>query len=188
MNSGVGFRQFMDIAVVIQQVPSLDWDWIYHTLDTLGLEKTAKVCFSLIAVWFDIHAPKTTSLSEIQIKEATEKVLTNGVFGFHDKENQNNALFNAIYKSKYPHLKMIQRAIQTFFPSYECMRHVPHYDFVNGRQWLLPAAWIYRALWGIRHYGIQRLKVLLKSSFISQQIIKEKIHILENFGMEEDKQ
>lgn len=187
MNSGVGFRQFMDIAVIIQRIHTLDWNWIYTTLNSLGLKKTATVCFGLIAVWFDIHAPEAASLSTIQVNEATEKILVNGVFGFHDNDNSDNYLFNIVSNSKYPRLTMLQRTLQAFFPSYEMVYNVEYYSFIRGRKWLLPAVWIYRAQRGIRHFGIQRVNELLKSSFVSSKVIKKKTHNLENFGMKEEK-
>ncbi len=183
MYSGAGFRQFMDLAVVIQQINTLNWDWIYTTLSNLGLDETARTWFGLIAIWFDIHAPEAASLSDGQIKKVTEKIFANGVFGFHDKENQNNQSFNAIYTSRYPQLKMLQRTLLVFFPSYDAVCHIDHYSFVKGKKWLLPAVWIYRAFRGIRHDGIQRIKALLKSSLISSKVFKKKKQVLENFGI-----
>lgn len=174
MYSGAGFRQFMDLAVVIQQINTLNWDWIYTTLSNLGLDETARTWFGLIAIWFDIHAPEAASLSDGQIKKVTEKIFANGVFGFHDKKNQNNQSFNAIYTSRYPQLKMLQRTLLVFFPSYDAVCHIDHYSFVKGKKWLLPAVWIYRAFRGIRHDGIQRIKALLKSSLISSKVFKKK--------------
>lgn len=183
MYSGAGFRQFMDLAVVIQQIDTLDWDWIYTTLGDLGLDGTARTWFGLIAVWFDIHAPEATPLSDSQINNVTEKIFANGVFGFHDMENRDNHKFNAIYNSRYPQLKMLQRAVRTFFPSYDTVCYVDHYSFVKGKKWLLPAVWIYRAFRGLSHGGIQRVKELLESSLISSKVFKKKKQVLENLGI-----
>lgn len=185
-HSGAGFRQFMDLAVIIQQIHTLDWNWIYTTLSNLNLDETAKIWFGLIAVWFDIHAPEAVQLSDSQIHEVTKKIFANGVFGFHDKENLDNYKFNAIYNAKYPQLKMLQRVVQTFFPSYDTVSYVDRYAFVNGKKWLLPAVWIYRAFWGLKNYGIRRVNVLLKSTLISPKKFKKKKQILENFGIKEE--
>lgn len=188
LNSGVGFRQFMDIAVVMQQTDLLNWDWIYATLNKLGLYKTATHCFALIAAWFQIDAPQKVSLSQSQIDESAEKLFANGIFGFHDEENRTNFCFNSIRNSKYPLLKEVHLLLQLLFPNYETVRSYcdKRYSFVDGKIWLLPIVWIYRVYRGIRYRSNQQLKKVLKSRFISQDIIKKKVHTLENFGMDED--
>lgn len=186
MYSGVGFRQFMDLAVVIQQIHTLDWDWIYATLAKIGLDETARTWFGLIAVWFGIYAPEAVQLSDGQIHDVTEKILANGVFGFHDKENRDNHKFNAIYNAKYPKLKMLQRTVRAFFPSYDTVYHVDRYSFVDGKKWLMPAVWIYRAFWGLRNGGIRRVKELLKSVLISPKVFRKKKQVLKNLGMKEE--
>lgn len=183
IGSGVGFRQFMDLAVVIQQADLLNWDWIYAALNKLGLEKTAMHCFALIAFWFQIYAPEKASLSQEQLNEATQKIFTNGIFGFHDEENWSNAIVNIIHNSKYSLPKKIQSLFRFLFPSYRTVRlyYGKRYSFVDGKPWLLPAAWIYRMLRFVRYRCIRRLK----SPFSSQSFFKKRLHILENFGMDE---
>lgn len=34
------------------------------------------------------------------------------------------------------------------FPSYKNVYYVPHYQFVQGRPWLLPVVWVYRPIRG----------------------------------------
>ena len=41
---------------------------------------------------------------------------------------------------------MLDHIRRRLFPPYEEMQLIPWYKFVDGRPWLLPAAWIYR--WG----------------------------------------
>lgn len=187
MVSGAGFRQFMDLAIVIQQIHTLDWEWIYTNLANLGLDKAAKTWFGLIAVWFNIQAPEAIQLSDNQIHTVTEKVLANGVFGSHDEENINSHTFYAMYNEKYPKLKMLQRTVRTFFPSYDTIYHVDRYSFVYGKKWLMPAVWIYRAFWGLNNDGIRRLRKLLKSSLVSSKEFKKREQVLENFGIKEEK-
>lgn len=37
------------------------------------------------------------------------------------------------------------------FPPYEDMRKIEYYFFLDGRPWLLPAAWIYRCYYCVKH-------------------------------------
>ena len=55
--SGVGIRQFMDIAVLIKDGPDLDWKWIEKKLGELEIRRFAHACYSLIEYWFGITPP-----------------------------------------------------------------------------------------------------------------------------------
>ena len=89
MNSGVGLRQFMDIAVVAKNREELDWGWIEDKLQELKLQKFAHACFSLIEDWFEIIVPVPFTKLDMGLTiEVTEKILNNGVFGFADKKTR----------------------------------------------------------------------------------------------------
>lgn len=138
LNSGVGFRQFMDLTVVAHN-QKIDWIWVEKTLAELDLLDFSKVCFALCEYWFVIKMPLTCDLSDEFIEKSTEKVFHNGVFGFDDESNRKNRIINV-----FRNTKRIKTLFSLCFPSYNNMRFVPYYSFVNGKPWLLPAAWVYR--------------------------------------------
>ena len=146
VNSGAGFRMFMDVAAVIKNDPGLNWLWIEEKLESLKMGKFSKICFALCDIWFGVKSPiPYEALDEEFVEEATEKIFGNGIFGFNDKSNRNNVTINSIIKNgKARKLSRVQMVLRHMFPRYIHMRYIPYYSFVEGRPWLLPIAWIYR--------------------------------------------
>jgi len=137
LNSGVGFRQFIDLAIVAKQ--KLDWERVRKYLDDIYLTTFAKTCYALIERWFDVTTPITGTISDDFYESATEKIFANGVFGFNDETNKLNRVSNSKRKrGKLGHL------IGSFFPSYMNMCEAESYRFLQGKPFLLPFAWIYR--------------------------------------------
>ena len=143
LNSGAGFRQFMDLAVAVKGWP-LDWNTLDPQLDRLELKRFTRVCFALCEKWFDVAMPMAEALSPEFVTQATEKILGNGIFGFNDETNRENGNLNALRQ----HGKL-RTVIGRIFPSYRGVYYVPHYAFVRGRPWLLPMVWVYRWFRGI---------------------------------------
>lgn len=90
LNSGVGFRQFMDLAVEVKNNNRLDWGFIEKTLADLSNLEFSKRCFWLIEKWFGITTPLETDEYDDFFEFATERVFRNGVFGFDNEENKDN--------------------------------------------------------------------------------------------------
>ena len=146
MNQGVGFRQFMDIAVVAKNDPSLNWPWIEEQLDALGLRKFAGVCFALTERWFGIDPPiERPELDDAFVLQATEKIFKDGVFGFANKSNEPNYVSNKMRNAKGPRwLKRLSMIMSHAFPGYHHFKGTEKYAFIDGKPWLLPVAWCYR--------------------------------------------
>ena len=146
MNMGVGFRQFMDIAVAARNDDTLNWPWIEEKLDELHLRRFASVCFALTERWFDIPAPIDTAGLEVAfIRRAAEKIFADGVFGFDNKENEIAYVSNEVRHFKGPRwLARLSLLRQHVFPGYHHFQRNEKYAFFDGKPWLLPAAWCYR--------------------------------------------
>ena len=161
MNSGAGFRMFMDLAAVIQSKPCLDWNWIEDKLNYLGMRKFSQICFFLIDSWFGVRVPvHCEPQDQLIVDHVTEKIFTNGIFGFNDVNNKQNVAINKVLKhGKARKLSRAQMAIRYLFPKYIHMRYIPYYSFIEGRPWLTPVAWFYRVIRtisgkenGIKHF------------------------------------
>ena len=146
INSGAGFRMFMDVAAMIKNAPGLEWKWIEGTLKKLEMWKFSQICFALCERWYDVKAPlQFEEIDEAFIEEAAEKIFADGVFGFNNEGNQDNVVINSILThGKARQLSRAQMVINHLFPKYMHMRYIPYYSFIEGRPWLLPVAWIYR--------------------------------------------
>ena len=146
MHEGAGFRQFMDIGILIKNDNTLNWPWIERCLQELNLIKFAGVCFGLIERWFEIKAPISFPKPDNDFMVmATEKIFTNGVFGFNNAANNSNSVVNQLRKYNGPRwMRRIILLVERAFPSYDYLKIGSNYTFMNKRPWLLPFAWIYR--------------------------------------------
>ena len=181
VNVGVGLRQFMDLWVARQRC-TLDEVWIDEALQALGLKAFRDVCFSLIAEWFDGQA----SMQLTPVREAqTLKILGNGTFGFHDSSNRarRGADTLILQKGARP-LARVKALLLSVFPAYREMRCVPQYKFLDGRPWLLPAAWLYRYYRAIRLRMGKNAKRMLSEAFVSGKVVDERAQELAQWGLQ----
>lgn len=181
---GVGFRQFMDLAVVLQHC-DLDWAWLRETMIELELLDFALVCLALLRRWFGIVCPvESKVLDEAFYEVSTEQIIKNGVFGFDNKTNSKNAAINTIIWRCGPlwwvRVKVLLRSA---FPTYQDMRYVPYYSFVNRRPWLLPAAWIYRFFRSVRYRMTRNGKALLDKAMTDEGTLNARTELLAKWGL-----
>ena len=184
IHSGVGFRQFMDLDAVIRRC-ALDWDWLEKALAEQELTKFAQICYALLHRWFGTPLPfAPVALSEDAVEDATEKIFANGIFGRHDSRNDGNAALNALTRRGGPRwLARLRRLLAVAFPSYRNMRYVPQYAFLNGRPWLLPAAWVYRLYRTVRCRDSGNGKQMLADSLVSNERLDERQRELAKWGL-----
>lgn len=138
--AGIGFRQFMDLAVVVPK-RDLDWDWLKETLQKLELWEFAQTCFALCEKWFAVSMPVKAEITPEFCQAAAEKIFANGVFGYADEENRANSNLNQLRTDG-----KLKTLIRRIFPPYKDVCDVPYYGFVRGRPWLLPVVWVYRLI------------------------------------------
>lgn len=171
---GIGFRQFMDVAVLAIQ-PEINWHQADLWFKELKLEVFAATCFAFCSCWFDVKIPAhKLELEEAFYNESTNKILNGGVFGSHDKETTENVVFNEI---RFSNISSVQWVLNHAFLSYKVMRTIPYCKFLDGRPYLLPVAWGWRFV-----YRIGRVIPLLKGAFDSETI-KKKEDMLSKWGL-----
>lgn len=175
--SGVGFRQFMDLALVVQHC-QINWEALTSVLEQLEILDFAKVCLSFCGRWFDKEMPLTMALDEDFYTLSTQKIFGNGVFGFDDASNRENANLNTLRK-KGKFMTVVSR----IFPSYQDVCNVPYYSFVCNRPYLLPAVWVYRFYRAIRHHLFGRGKQLIEKSFVDQAKMNQHDAMLRFWGL-----
>lgn len=185
MNSGVGLRQFMDIAVVAKNREDLDWGWIENKLKELKLQTFAHACFSLIEDWFNITVPvQFTKLDEEMTVEVKEKILNNGVFGFADEDNRDNLVSNILIQSGASIQKnRFSFFVRSLFPDYQRMKGYPGCGFLDGRPYLLPIAWIRRFVYILsKRDNIDRTRTIT-GTFKSTADLEKRRELLNQMGI-----
>lgn len=184
MNEGVGFRQFMDVAVVAKNAPGLDWNWIGQELGALGFLDFARNVFAMNEAWFGLKTPISANTPDADFFEtATDVVFRNGIFGFDNADNRANRAVNIARSAENAHLAMTKSAIRKVFPSYQTLITVPHYRFLEGKPWLLPAAWVYRMLRGLSGNRFRRSVRHVGESFTSKETVEERGAFLDRWGL-----
>lgn len=177
---GVGFRQFYDLAVLARRAPDkINWKWVSDELDGIHLLQFGQTCMQFCEHWFGVKSPtEPKKLAEDFYAEATEKIFANGVFGFENDENAENANLNELRSSG-----KAKTVLHRIFPPYRDMKEVPYYSFVKGKPWLLPAAWIYRLFRSIFVGKSSDGVKLLTSAIDSDDQLKARETVLHHWGL-----
>ena len=185
LNYGVGFRQFMDLAAIIKNGPELRWDWMREKLEQLHLLRFACVCCSMLKSWFGISAPLEAQPLEPELeKKLTEMILHGGVFGFADENNFSNYSRTALAKARVPRwLKPFVSLLHSAFPEYDMMRGYPGCSYLNGRPYLLPAAWLHRFLIILARKDKSSTVHTVRSSFVPSVEVSDREELLNKMGL-----
>ena len=183
--SGVGFRQFVDIAAAMKNNSDLNWLWIEERLSELKLQGFAHACYSIIEAWFEITAPVNfRKVNDETTQIVTEKILGNGIFGFDDDSNHNNKAMNTILMNSGSILaKRLRYYISKLFPDYMYMKRYPGCDFLKGRKWLLPLAWLKRLIYIIGNKDNDNRVETIKSTFTSEEDLKKRKELMTQMGI-----
>lgn len=158
--NGIGFRQFMDLAVVCEKVHELDWKKIEEYLRKIGLWDFALTALAFCQRWFDFVLPTATrEIDDAFYQESTELVFNNGVFGFNNAHHREHSIERRLRASSLPRsLSKIKLVLKEVFISYKYMIQLPYCSFLIGKKALLPFAWLYRI-----YYVVTKKKALLDS-------------------------
>ena len=176
LNRGSGFRPFLDMAFMIQKAGKrLDWKWIEKQLHELRLEEFSDICLALCNRWFGVKLPlRIKKMDEAFYQEVTEKVFIDGIFGFANSENEIAGFAKKVHREQLPYwMTSVKMTFRLLFPSYNNMRLIPYYNFVDGKPYLLPIAWLYRFIYCVYHkFGESISK--LANPYLKRKKIKER--------------
>lgn len=184
-NNGMGFRAFLDLVFMIQKAGNrLDWQWIRQELEKLKLLAFTKTCFAFCQRWFDAEMPvESAALDGDFYAEVTAKMFNDGIFGLENRQNLAAHSAKEIKRSKNSYwLTAIRLTLHRVFPSYRDMQLVPWYRFVDGRPWLLPAAWVYRWFYTAAH-KFEHSKNLLLEPYNKREVIEKREKMISSWGL-----
>lgn len=183
INMGVGFRQFMDVAVMERE--DLNWPWIEKKLRELELWAFAEKVFALNEVWFGVAPPLgIDAIDQSFLEEATDLILRNGVFGFDNEENKHNIAVNIVKSDGSSFKTRARRVLHDVFYPYSDMILMPQYSYLKNRKLLLPFAWVHRA---VRAVYLRRadktMKSIMQRAFVSNDVVEQRSMVLEKWGL-----
>ena len=182
INSGVGFRHFLDIAIVAQKV-KMDWKWIEDNLKKTEMSDFAKRCYGFIFRWFGVQTPLMSDIDNAFFEQATEKIFADGVFGFGNKENDDSLVINQVRHDRFPKIGMIRLALCSVFPGRKELKDTIPYTYLDKYPVLLPIAWFHRMIRGSKKGKTNNIILDIKNSFTSKDQIEKRIEMLNKWGL-----
>ena len=182
MNSGVGFRMFMDLAVVAQKI-EINWTWMQKHLVDTRMITFAQTCYGFIDKWFDIHTPIEKSIEEDFYEKATQKIFADGIYGFDNIENTNSDIINIIRKGKNIRVSKKKYIIRKVFPTLTDMKNDRTYKYIHKCKLLLPIAWLQRIAKIIKNRGIYSAKSDMEKIYALDDIIQKRDNMLKKWGL-----
>lgn len=187
MNSGVGIRQFIDIAVLIQNCEELDWKWVEDKLAELDLLRFSQSCFYLLVQWFGVKSPISygpASMEHTFYEKVTEKILQNGIFGKDDAQNAGNYERNILLNSEgWLMFRRIKYFISNVFPPYSYMKTYPGCSYIDGRPYLLIFAWLHRLYYYSKRKNWNTFRRVVKEAFSDKHRLDEQKDFLGKMGL-----
>lgn len=183
INNGSGFRAYADMALMARNC-DLDWEWVGKELEKLELLDFTRTCFTLCELWFQVKMPLGgRSLDGSFFDIVTEKTFQDGVFGLENRQNAGAQTAKEIKRGKKGYLSSaLKLNIRRLFPSYENLRLIPWYSFVNERPWLVPAAWVYRFFYCLIRKRKHSEELFLEP-FNKKKIVKQRQSYLQQWGL-----
>ncbi|MCR4673174.1 MAG: nucleotidyltransferase family protein [Lachnospiraceae bacterium] len=184
IHKGMGFRSFLDMVFYAKGEPSLDWVRIAGELKKLELYDFAKTCFSLCELWFDVKMPFRQEEADTGfLEEISEKTFRDGLFGLENEENAASGSARIIKRSEGSYGRAVAGlTLRKLFPPYRDMQLIPWYSWVDGKPWLLPAAWVYRWFYCLFNKRGSSQEALLEP-FKKKEAIENREKYLERWGL-----
>lgn len=179
-NYGAGIRLILDIAFMLKE-KDINIDRVLELLEKAKLEKFGKIIFSLCFDWF------CTGRKYIDVSQKiAESFLKCGAFtnSFESGAQTVSRLktLNAIEKGKSSTPLSIK--FKLAFPSYDSLTKLPYIKFINGRRWLVPAAWVYRFFYNLKNRKKQMLENIKNiDDKKTMELARDELEFLEEAGL-----
>lgn len=185
INKGIGFRAFLDMVFMVRACGNrLDWSYLERELRRLKLLDFTRICFAFCQRWLNVQMPLSPPRLKADFYEyVTAKAFQDGTFGLENEDNTAAHSAKEIRRSREPYLSSAFRiVIKDLFPPYKDMQLIPWYSWVDGRPYLLPAAWVYRWFYCLFHKGRHSVE-LLTEPLAKKKIIEKREHYLSQWGL-----
>lgn len=181
---GIGFRQFMDLAVAVMSLPELDWQWMEKELKRIELWDFACMALTFCQRWWGVSSPfPVLEISEEAFEASTDFIFSNGVFGYDNFNRKIHVTEKRLSRSPLPKpLKKTGELLrQVFIPYREAVKR-SYCSILKGQPYLLPAVWIYRVFYLAKN----RTKDIAsgwKRIFDSDDVMTEHQKLMEQWGL-----
>ncbi len=174
-NEGCGIRMFLDLAVTLKRFKnSVDMDKILRELSKLHLYRFACNIFKMCSEFFDIDCMADYEINSELKESICSYILKGGTFGFENNVHSDVVLRNM--KNSKNKINKASLIVKWIFPDINTMRYKVNW-FKNAPGFLLPAAWIYRAV------SLVFNKNKVKNLFNGNKRIKNALNTVDGLGL-----
>lgn len=177
--TGAGVRFVLDLAIM-QREKNIDMDKVFSILEKVNLVTFAKVILSICYDWFGVGQAYTENTDKVK-----EYLLEDGVFG--SLKDDIRATLSRLAQLKTLDEKnnsSLKLKLKLAFPSYETIRKASYINFIDGRPYLLPIAWIYRLGYNLKNTP-EHMKRTIKNVDDEKTLalVKEEQEFFEEIGL-----
>ncbi len=153
---GAGARMYLDIAFFLRHFGSdLDWAWFQRELEKLDFYDFANMVFTFVQREFGVASPiPLRAVDEQAYQDFLEFTMSGGTFGRFGRDSGAVHLKKQMLQGKKGGKAAL--VLRRFFPPASQIDQ--RYTYLQGRHWLLPAAWVHRALKNRASFG-KRMKI-----------------------------
>lgn len=180
--TGAGARFVLDIAYMLK-CAQIDLNKVFELLEVSHLTNFGKILFTVCNEWFGYGQKYVQSTDKVQ-----EYLLKDGVFGSRknstDKTVARLIQLGAVDNKDEDSPSALKLKLQLAFPSYSSLRRAEYITFLDGKPYLLPAAWMYRLGYNLKH---SRKKMINNIKNIDDEnvttLAKEELEFFEEIGL-----
>lgn len=186
--AGAGIGLLLDLAVMLRE-REIDLSRVSDILKNIQLDRFADVLLALCHNLFGYGIPSDNNTDRL-----LECFLSNGVFGtIRDSVDRSSVKDTA---SRLMQLGALSKdnnndkkssfilKLKLAFPPYNVLRSAYYINFLDKRPWLLPAAWVYRFFYNLKHKPkrmLQTIKNIDDNKTIA--LAEEELSFFEEIGL-----
>lgn len=141
-SSGAGIRMYMDIAVFLQHFGNdLNWNYLQAELEKLCFTDFVNMVLAVVHEYFDVASPiPLKQIDKQALNDFMEFTMAGGIFGHVGRDS------GLVYLKKQDrneeNVSRAKTLMNRLFPSAKSIES--RYTYLQGKRWLLPAAWVHR--------------------------------------------
>ncbi len=142
--SGAGARMYLDVAFFLKHFGAdLDWAWFRGELETLNFYDFTNMVFTFVCREFGVGSPiPLRAVDEQTYRDFVDFTMAGGTFGKFGRDSAVIRLKNENLGEE--NVSKSKTLLRRFFPPASQIER--RYTYLQGRHWLLPAAWVHRVI------------------------------------------
>lgn len=180
--TGAGIRFVLDLAVM-QKERRIDMTRVFKFLESAKLVRFSKYLLTVCFEWFGCGERYVENTDRLK-----HYLVSDGVFG--SLKSSESATVSrllqcgALTEDKDKNRSRARLALSLAFPPYKTLKKANYIHFLDGRPWLLPAAWFYRFCYNLKNNRSHMLRTVKNmDDEATSALVNEELDFLEEIGL-----